>query len=100
MRCPTSMAYILQALITRGNWLSAAHLPATARIVPLPQGISLVPITDEFVDTKLPQVSLDNQVTTLPPALESWAVNLSRQGLVAYVEAEFFGGAGTQSSWL
>jgi len=91
------MAYFLEALITRGNWLSAVQLPSCARIVPLLQDVFLVPIADELLGEEV-----EKPATALPPSFEALARRLSLRGPVAYVSAGFFGGHGGQTSciWL
>lgn len=72
--------YCLQAVIVtesaRSRLLDAIE---GARLVPLGQGLSLMPVTETRFDTG-------------PLA------DCSEHGAVAYVEAEYFGGAGTQSA--
>lgn len=96
----TEVGYELAAVIAAESVLRAtfADLIGT-KIVPIEQGLALLPITDEFFDSvtdpgapeaadfwKLPR--------GFPERLASWSV----AGPIAYVEADFFGGTGSQSA--
>lgn len=94
------MAYRLEAVIGPAAVLSAAtgEQPAMA-VVPLRQGLGLVPMTDEAFaavhDGTPPGLP---GFCKLPGGFERVLCAWSAQGPVAYVEAEFFGGAGTQAA--
>jgi hypothetical protein len=94
------MAYTLEAVIGLATVLSVVTQDqAGAVIVPLRQGLSLVPMTDQLFD------ELTDGSPSRPPGfwkfpggfhhmLCSW----SSHGPIAYVEAEYFGGIGRQCS--
>lgn len=94
------MGYELQGLLGRQQDLSRGALTfANARVVSLRQGMGLVPLTDALFD----EIGVESGTATpgfsrLSPALEHWARGLSRNSVVAYVEADYFGGAGAQSA--
>ncbi|MEU9042219.1 MULTISPECIES: hypothetical protein [unclassified Kitasatospora] len=96
------MAYELQALIGTLELLrvAAAEVPA-ARVVPLAQGLALIPVTSAVL------AALQGDGSVRKPAgwagfgryadgfelrLAAW----SKAGPIACVEAEYFGGSGTQ----
>ncbi|SNT61305.1 hypothetical protein SAMN05421812_11360 [Asanoa hainanensis] len=86
------MAFVLEAVIGRPEVLRT--MARSAVVVPLPQGMALVPMTDELF------VALGGSPVLgcekLPASLEPLLTACSSQTPVAYVEAEFFGGAGCQ----
>ncbi|WP_344870055.1 hypothetical protein [Deinococcus aetherius] len=66
--------------------------------ISLGHGIALIPLTDEVLDE---QFGLSGPGTSgafwkSGAVLEAFLVEVSRLGRVAYVEADFFGGSGTQ----
>jgi hypothetical protein len=70
--------------------------------VPLKQDLPLIPLPDEtLADLRLsedgPFYILDGQ-GPLPEQLADVLRDVSAEGVVAYVEAEFFGGQGSQAS--
>ncbi|MFE4975873.1 hypothetical protein ACFRAR_27685 [Kitasatospora sp. NPDC056651] len=96
------MSYELQALIGTQELLAvaAAEVPA-ARVVPLAQGLALIPVTSEVL------TGLQSDGSVRGPGggagfgwhsdgfelrLAAW----SKAGPIACVEAEYFGGSGTQ----
>jgi hypothetical protein len=94
------MGYELQAVIASEPVLRtlAGHI-AEACIVPLGQHLSLLPMTDELFDavTIADAPALDG-FWKAPAGFASALTACSVSGPVAYVEAEYFGGAGTQSA--
>jgi hypothetical protein len=92
------MSYVLQAIIglqecfqgVTSDRLASIQMNCGLRMVPLTRevcehyGIGHLPLTDDGVQT-------------FPEALATVCCELSRNGLVAYLEAEFFGGTGTQA---
>lgn len=93
--------YVLQAPIGSGDALRAGtvHLKSR-RVVDLGNGLSLLPLTDELraeVSTPgaRPQTHGFEQLST---GIEQLTVQLSALSPVAYVEAEYFGGAGAQAA--
>ncbi|GGT02195.1 hypothetical protein [Streptomyces chromofuscus] len=92
------MAYTLQAVIADGEALRAVarDLPA-ARLASIGQDLSLMPMTDVLFDS----VADGSGVGALgfrrfPGGFERDLAAWSAGGPVAYVEAEYFGGAGEQ----
>ncbi|MEU5880995.1 hypothetical protein [Spirillospora sp. NPDC047279] len=92
------MAYVLNAAIAATDLLRAAtsSLPH-ARLVPLDQGLSFMPISDDLFDavTERSAAPLPG-FWRLPAGFERTLADWSRSGPVAYVEAEYFGGTGEQ----
>ncbi len=94
------MGYFLQALIGKSQTLKAnVSLFQSARIVLLEQDIAIIPITDELCEEidAISQIEVEG-FEKLFPEIEEWAQRISTTGLVAYIEAEFFGGDGSQSA--
>jgi hypothetical protein len=95
------MTYIIEAVIGVGSLAGDLGFPS-AKVVALRQGLSLLPLTDALFDEI--QTAAPNAGESLPrfeklsTAVESWVRGLSSRGLAAYVEAEYFGGAGGQSA--
>lgn len=92
------MGYVLQAVIAGDELLSSAarHIPG-ARVAPLRQGLSLLPMTDEVFDgVKDGSPAGDLGFWRLPGGFERLLAQWSVSGPLAYVEAEYFGGAGEQ----
>ena len=92
------MGYYLQAIVSTQPVLEKHACDFSgARVVPLEQGCALIPITDELLD----EIGADGpsgKFENYTPALADWLQRISITGRVAYVEAEYFGGAGAQSS--
>ena len=92
------MAYSLQAVIGAIDLLSATvrrHPAAT--LVPLRQGLALVPMTDALFDALTDGASSDSLgFWKLPGGFGRVLATLSATSPVAYVEAEYFGGVGRQ----
>jgi hypothetical protein len=70
-----------------------------AKIVGLPQDMVLIPFAGTWSESKnIPILPLtDGKVFELPAAISDICSLLSKNGKLAYVEAEFFGGDGTQA---
>jgi hypothetical protein len=70
--------------------------------VPLGQGLGLVPLTDALFDALGASSSGGGGYlegfSFLSEPVERWLTSLSQGGLVAYVEAEFFGGTGSRAA--
>lgn len=98
------MAYTLRAVIAGCD--AFADPPAwiaDSAVIPLPQGICMVPLTEAvrhaFGPADRPWLYETHSIFThLPEGLVAQLRELSRGGRVAYVEAEYFGGAGEQRS--
>ncbi|WP_020663086.1 hypothetical protein [Amycolatopsis benzoatilytica] len=92
--------YCLQAVIATEPVLRAlAGSVEAARIVPLDQNLFLLPMTDQLFDavTVVGAPELPG-FWKAPAGFDSALTACSMNGPVAYVEAEFFGGTGTQSA--
>ncbi|WP_370381502.1 hypothetical protein [Catenulispora sp. GAS73] len=89
--------YRLQAVIAAEPVLRAlADGVEPALLAPLDQGLTLLPITDAFLDTFLDSDGVADDVAEVPAGFSRALSNCSRLGAVAYVEADYWGGAGTQ----
>ncbi|MCX4920280.1 hypothetical protein [Streptomyces sp. NBC_00687] len=92
------MSYDLRAVIADGEALhSAAGDLSAARLAPIGQGLSLMPMTNALFDS----VAEGSDVGTLgfwrlPGGFDKTLAAWSAGGPVAYVEAEYFGGVGEQ----
>ena len=82
------MAYVLAGMFRR-----AGGPPGPGAAVPLPQGFELLRVSDP--DGGRPAVSGFDRLTE---DVVAEAERLSAGGRVAYVEAEFFGGQGSQAA--
>ena len=95
------MAYTLQAIV--GDAVVLAPVPSTLRGVPLPQNLVLIPLTDAVRSEHgdIPSLPFtddtDDGDRVIPESLATLCRTLSAHGKIAYVEAEFFGGVGTQA---
>ncbi|MER6375311.1 hypothetical protein ABT255_44800 [Streptomyces mirabilis] len=92
------MGYELQAVIAGDELLRAASrgVPG-ARVAPLRQGLSLMPMTEEVFDAVTDGSTAGAlRFWRLPGGFERLLAQWSAAGPVAYVEAEYFGGVGEQ----
>ncbi|KOG31390.1 hypothetical protein [Streptomyces resistomycificus] len=92
------MGYELQAVIAGDEVLRVAsrEVPGS-HVVPLSQGMSLMPMTDEVFDAVTDGSEVgDLGFWRLPGGFESLLAQWSVAGPIAYVEAEYFGGVGEQ----
>ncbi|MFF9279691.1 hypothetical protein [Streptomyces griseosporeus] len=88
------MAYDLRAVIADGELLrgGVGELPA-ARLASIGQGLSLMPVTDELFDSVADGGGAGPLgLWGLPGGFEKTLAAWSAGGLVAYVEAKYFGG--------
>src|SRR3954471_15996024 len=95
------MGYTLQALVGRSSGLRATcgDLPVLA----LAQDVLMIPLTTavRLACGEIPFLPLtDEGGDTIPQPLKDLCGRLSGDGRLAYVEAEFFGGDGTQAMFL
>ncbi|WP_333741173.1 hypothetical protein [Streptomyces sp. IBSBF 2806] len=92
------MGYELQAVIAGDELLrvTSRDIPG-ARLAPLRQSLSLMPMTDEVFDA-VTDGSTPGALGfwRLPGGFEKLLAQWSAAGPVAYVEAEYFGGVGEQ----
>ena len=92
------MAYTLQAFIGDAAVMGTA-VPNAAVVVPLPQGMAMIPLSRTVRDAyNIPSLPLMHGEVVVPENIAAIAMGLAQAGKVAYVEAEFFGGDGTQAS--
>jgi hypothetical protein len=92
------MAYDLQAWIANEATIRTA-VPTGAVVVRLPQGKAMIPVSDHVRQIhKIPFLRLtDERFAELPAGVATVGRAIARAGRVVYVEAEFFGGGGTQA---
>ncbi|MFF5499323.1 hypothetical protein [Streptomyces aquilus] len=92
------MGYELQAAVAGDELLRAASRDVPgAHVVPLLQGLSLLPMTDEVFDAVTDGSSGGSLgFWKLPGGFEGLLAQWSAAGPVAYVEVEYFGGSGGQ----
>lgn len=94
------MGYTLEAIFLDAAAARAPHgLPAVA----LPHGVTMLPITAQVIDGlpaghPSPDREDHRPFWKFDRALEAVVLAASRFGRVAYVEADFFGGVGTQTA--
>lgn len=92
------MSYTLQAVVAKSGSFPE-NLPEKLQVLNLRCGIDMIPITTEarhlFGISSLPLT--DGVVENIPPELAKLCETLSNNCMAAYIEAEFFGGAGMQA---
>ena len=95
------MSYSIQAILAAQGTF-AAELPSGIEVLELDGGIEMIPLGSMARKLhRLPFLPLtDEGVEELPPPLHGLCSSLNLHGPVAYVEAEFFGGSGTQAEAL
>ncbi|WP_216329789.1 hypothetical protein [Deinococcus aestuarii] len=89
------MAYTLEAVLLDAQAASFEHgLPT----ISLPHAVTLIPITDEVLDEHFGQADpgTSGPFWKLSASMETFLAEASRSGVVAYVEADYFGGSRTQ----
>ena len=90
------MGYYLQALIGHREILEQNVSDYQhARVVLLKQDLAIIPLTDELYEEIGDGPGLFYKLSA---SVEAWAEKLSAASPVAYIEAEFFGGVGTQNA--
>ena len=94
----------VKALISAGEaLLKAVNDMASAVICPLPQGLSLLPITDELTAELKAQTVCGISLPDMPliavfPELHALALQISEMAPIAYISTEYFGGDGGQDA--
>ncbi|MEV0352842.1 hypothetical protein AB0H88_44405 [Nonomuraea sp. NPDC050680] len=95
------MGYRLEAVLGSDALLRSSAEPfAEARVVTLRHGVAMLPLTDELFDVlneadgEKPQ---DDIFWKFPSSGEDLFRSWSQGGVVAYIEVELFGGAGSQA---
>lgn len=92
------MGYYLQAIVSTQSVLEKHIFDyAGANVVPINQGHALIPVTDDLLD-EIGADGASGKFEKYTPALADWLNRISISGKVAYIEAEYFGGVGEQSS--
>ncbi|WP_116808199.1 hypothetical protein [Steroidobacter cummioxidans] len=93
------MSYTLQAMVGSSTTIVALGEDGATR-VELSGGLAMIPLTGElrnrFGISSLPLTD-DEAEPILPDSLSSLCLKFSQHGLVAYLEAEIFGGVGLQA---
>lgn len=91
------MGFSLEAVIAAEAVLR--RLAAAASIVPLHGPLSMLPMTDEYYDAvSVPDAPKLDGFWKVPAGFGSSLAACSELGPVAYVEADYFGGVGSQSA--
>lgn len=92
--------YCLEAVVGGGAVLRALGASVGgARVVPLGQGLSLLPMTDALFDAvAVAGASGLDGFWRAPAGFGRVLAECSTAGPVAYVEADYFGGTGTQTA--
>ena len=97
------MAYTLAAFVIMSSAADEAVKSfSSAVVVPLDQGLSLIPLTEAFTVALKAQygAGLDivfEDLSSLAGSAAHWAAQASHTSPVAFLEAEFFGGWGSQA---
>ncbi len=92
------MGYYIQAIASTQSALeSRATDFSSAVVVPLASGLALVPLTAELLD-EIGASGASGQFEKFTPAVAYWLRTVSDSAPAAYIEAEFFGGIGSQSA--
>lgn len=99
------MRYNIQAIVgSQTSLLPLMNSRNSARMVELHKGLSMIPMTKELYDevNQTDVARFDNpafnRFLRLSPRVIECIVTASYPSTVAYIEAEFFGGKGSQSS--
>ncbi|GAA1887254.1 hypothetical protein [Asanoa iriomotensis] len=93
------MSYVIEAALGRAEVLRAAvRDQPIAVVVLLPHELAMVPMTDALLDALAGEPVLGFE--KLPAGFADVLASCSATGPVGYVEADFFGGTGTQRAAL
>ncbi|MCI0394486.1 MAG: HEAT repeat domain-containing protein [Chloroflexi bacterium] len=98
------MSYEIEAVAARESILRKhASAFSNAYVVPLVEGLALIPMIDALYQEINKQALRKDKgglhgFESLSPALADWIEHISHEGLVAYFEAGYFGGLGSQQA--
>jgi hypothetical protein len=94
------MGYYLQAVVATHPVLSTlAGAIKEAHIVPLGQQLSLLPMTDALFDAvTIANAPQPNGFWKMPAGFDHALAACSTTGPIAYLEADYFGGTGSQNA--
>ena len=94
------MGHYVQALVFPTALSNCVGERFRERIAELEQGLSLAPITDDVLDRLASKEGVGGvePFERLTESLIAFARGLSKHAPVAYLETEYFGGAGTQAA--
>ena len=89
------MPYTIQAIVAKNGTLNDTN----NKLVSLNQSMEMLPLNDVFLEKhKISFLPLtDEGLKELPENLKLLCEEISKNNVVAYIEAEFFGGQGTQA---
>jgi hypothetical protein len=94
------MSYTIQAFIGDARLIDGS-LTDGATVLPLHEALVILPLVREVtIRMGIPSLPLTDENFDAVPAICEVGGKLSTSGRVAYVEAELFGGAGTQANCL
>jgi hypothetical protein len=94
------MGHFVTAIISSDPALDSILRSSPGSVsVPLVDGLSLVPLDDDALDSVAADYSQTaDGFTYLSPSLAAFLADHSRHGALVYFEAEYFGGDGTQAA--
>jgi hypothetical protein len=88
----------MQGIVGDQDVIGGAEMAAAGEVIALPMGKALLLFTERFRGAQqIPFLPLTDGVE-LPEPIRSICGRLSQRGRIAYVEAESFGGEGTQAA--
>jgi hypothetical protein len=98
--------YSLCALLGEGSHLKSRVFAVNgSRVIDLPEGLGLVPLSEALmreVQERWPAAEGSGRISGvfefMTPSLERWVQELSRGGVIGYIETEYFGGEGFERS--
>lgn len=93
------MAYVLYGVVGSAAALRPCLALTHGAVVPLGQGLSLMPMTEELFDELRQGGEVDARFAAcqmFPPGFAETIASWSLVDPVGYLEAEYFGGVGTQ----
>jgi hypothetical protein len=92
------MSYDIRAVVARKNGLSGCTIKK--HLVALEQNFILLPMTADLYDevNRFEETSTPAGFVFLSDRVRDWLVRHSSEGPIAYIEAEIFGGFGSQGA--